>query len=157
MNNLKSKIRIILLIEEVVHRSKYLGIYLDRNVNFNYHLNIIRERCLKKMNYLKVLKYKKWALDNKVKKQVYSAMVRSNIDYCGPLLHNISEHNKKMIEAIQYHSMLHIINWPWRSSHTKMREELGLEKLSDRYKRLTKEYIDSSILNNRLIRKLKEY
>ncbi len=83
-------------------------------------------------------------------------MVRSNIDYCGPLLHNISEHNKKMIEAIQYHSMLHILNWPWKSSHTKMREELGLKKLSDRYKRLSKEYVDSSILNNRLIRKLKE-
>ena len=39
---------------------KYLGIYIDRNLNFNYHIKMTKQKCIRKLNFLKVLSGKKW-------------------------------------------------------------------------------------------------
>lgn len=136
------------------NNSKYLGIYLDQNLNFGHHVNELKEKCMRKMNFIKVLKSKKWNAKTKTKINVYNSMIRSNIDYAGPLLENISEFNKNKIETIQYHGMVHILNMPKGSSHTEMRNELKLKTLSERNRDLKIRYIRDSLSNNQLIKDL---
>jgi hypothetical protein len=136
------------------NNAKYLGIYLDQNLSLTHHIETLKDKCLRKLNFIKVLKSKKWNTKTKTKINVYNSLIRSNIDYAGPLLENVSEFNKKEIESIQYHSMIHILNKPKGSSHSEMREELKIKPLSQRNKELKTKYLASSISNNKLINEL---
>jgi hypothetical protein len=81
-------------------------------------------------------------------------MVRSNVDYAGPLLADISNINKQTIESIQYHSMRHILNKPTGYSLTEMREELKLPTLEERNNELKIKYINKAFESNTLIKDL---
>jgi len=41
------------------NNTKYLGIYIDQNVNFNHHIKEMKAKCEKKLNFIKVLRSKK--------------------------------------------------------------------------------------------------
>lgn len=136
------------------NNSKYLGIHLDQNLSLSHHIDQLKEKCMRKLNFIKVLKSRKWNAKTKTKINVYNSMVRSNVDYAGPLFENVSESNKNKIESIQYHGMLHILNKPKGSSHTEMRNELKLKSLSERNRDLKIKYIRDSLNNNQLIQDL---
>ena len=133
---------------------KYLGIYLDQNMNLRHHIDQMKEKCMRKLNFIKVLKSKKWKTNTKTKVNVYNAMIRSNIDYAAPLVDNVSQIDKDKIESIQYHSMRHILNKPYGASHTEMRNELKFKPLSQRNKELKIKYICKSLESNQLIKDL---
>ena len=40
----------------------YLGVLIDNRLNLNNHIKKLSEKCLKKLNVLKCLSYKNWAL-----------------------------------------------------------------------------------------------
>ena len=88
---------------------KYLGVHLDQNVSFKHHIEKTKEKCLRKINFIKVLRSKKWDANVATKIKVYNALIRSNVDYAGPILVNVSEQCKDTIESIQYHSMIQIL------------------------------------------------
>ena len=134
--------------------AKYLGIHLDHNMNMGYHIKQMKTKCMRKLNFLKILKSKKWATNIQTKVRVYNSMIRSNIDYAAPLLVDVSETNKKTIESIQYHGMLQISNKSKGSSHTEMRKELKMKSINDRNKELKLKYTANSIQHNPLIKDL---
>ena len=88
---------------------KYLGIHLDHNLNFKHHIQELKNKCLRKLNFIKILKSKKWHAKIETKTRIYKSMIRSNIDFAGPLLENISPVDKQQLESIQYHSMVQIL------------------------------------------------
>lgn len=133
------------------NNTRYLGINLDQNLSFIYHVNQMKDKCMRKLNFLKVLRSKKWNAKLETKFQVYSSLIRSITDYAAPLFENISENTKHKIESIQYHSMLHILKLPETTSATYMREMLRTETLEKRHKTLKEKYILNALKNNQLI------
>lgn len=154
----KSKINLTLKIfgENIPREEhpKYLGIYLDSNLNFNYHIEYVRKLCIKKMNILKVLKYKKYELPIKTKVIIYYTLIRSVIEYGGPLWKYLSDYNKKRLQGIQYHALRHILKSPFMTSSTEMHNLLNVRTLDERFNDLNNRYIQSALSNNDLINNL---
>ena len=111
---------------------RYLGIYLDPKLSFNFHITKLKEKCFRKYNFLKILKSKK--CKNKTKITVYNALIRSNMDFGGPLFTKINESNKKKLRAIQ----------------------LGIQTLDDHFLTLKKRFVSKSLLKNPMIIELKD-
>jgi hypothetical protein len=138
------------------NNARYLGIYLDNNLNFGHHINQMKDRCLRKLNFLKVLKSKKSSCQTSTKIAVYNALVRSNLDFAGPLFNNISDGNKKKLESIQYHSMRIMLNCKYGASSTEMRERLGISTLAEHFAKLNNKYLSMALVKNQLIADLFE-
>ena len=83
------------------HNPKYLGVTFNRNLNFTKHTEIIREKCLKLVNIIKCLTFKKWSLDNKLMLNVYKTLIRSKIEYAPQIL-LLNEKNIERLNGIQY-------------------------------------------------------
>ena len=133
------------------NNAKYLGIYLDQNVNFNHHISEMKNKCNRKLSFIKTLRSKKWDIKTQTKFHVYSALIRSITDYAAVLFQNISDHAKYEIETIQYHSMLQILKKPPQTSHTEMREQLNTGTLNTRHKKLKVNYLQKALKNNQLL------
>ena len=133
------------------NNTKYLGIYIDQNVNFHHHIKEMRKKCETRLNFIKALRSKKWDTKTNTKLQVYNSLIRSITDYAAPLLQNITETATNKIETIQYNSMLHILKQPPGTSHRKMRTKLNIGTLNRRHKQLKRNYLQKALKNNKLI------
>lgn len=131
---------------------RYLGILLDTKLNFNFHIKYLKEKCFRKYNFLKIIK----KCNTKTKIIVYNSIIRSNMDFGGPLFNTISDINKRKLRAIQYHSMRFILNRKYGSSGTEMRIKLGLKTLDEHFTSLKKRYLEKALLNNEMLKELKE-
>ena len=132
---------------------RYLGIYLDPRLNFNFHIQKIKEKCFRKLNFLKVLKSKKCPLQTKI--AVYNAMVRSNMDFGAPIFTRISEQNRKKLRSIQYHSMRIILNKKYGTSSSIMSEELNINSLEEHFLNLKNRYVNKALIKNEMLADLK--
>lgn len=65
----------------VVPEVKFLGITFDHKLNFLTHIRILKQKCLKTMNILKVLANTSWGADTKSMLRIYKALIRSKLDY----------------------------------------------------------------------------
>ena len=136
------------------NNARYLGIYLDNNLNFIYHVKKIKDKCMRKINFLKTLNSHKNTCSTRTKLSVYFALVRSNLDCAGPLFHDLSYYNKKTLKSIQYHSMRTILKKKFGSSDSEMTKVLGIESLDTHFLKLKKRYLTQGLTNNSLIYEL---
>jgi len=111
----------------------------------------MKAKCEKKLNFIKVLRSKKWDAKTNTKIQVYNTLIRSISDYAATLFQNISGNARHKIETIQYNSMLHILKESPGTSHTDMRKKLDIDTLENRHKQLKEKYIQKALKNNQLL------
>jgi hypothetical protein len=115
---------------------KYLGITLDQNLSFTTHIELVKEKCTRKLNMLKVLNYKKYVLPVKTKLLIYNCLVRSIIEYGAPLWNTISDFNLKKLDSIQYHALRIISKSPYGCSNTELHHKLNAPKIESRITQL---------------------
>ena len=60
---------------------KLLGIIFDEKLCFDNHVEKIREKCLKRLNIIKIISHKSWKLTERTKTNIYRALIGSIIDY----------------------------------------------------------------------------
>ena len=65
----------------VVQEFKFLGLTFDSKLSFRPHIKILKNKCLKALNILRVLSNTDWGADRKVLLRLYRALVRSKLDY----------------------------------------------------------------------------
>ena len=121
-----------------VNEYKHLGLILEKGLNFEKHLN---EKIIKTNKNVGIIKHLSSFLPLKTLEQMYKALVRSHLDYCGIIYHIPSNQSNlgvalnslmEKAERIQYLSAL-ANTCAWQgSSHAKLYEELGWESLSHR-------------------------
>jgi hypothetical protein len=66
------------------------------------YVEYIRDKCIKKMNILKILCNKKWKIKKHIKLIIYFSLIRFNKDYARVLYNHVSEYYKKRLQGIQY-------------------------------------------------------
>lgn len=158
----EKKFKLNLQEEEITinHEPTYLGVILDRNLNFNRHIEKIRENGIKALNILKNLSYKKWSLDTNQKINIYKSLIRSKFEYAPQLLTQSKKINR--LQGIQYQALKIIYNkkdyieneFQIHSSR-EMHKESNLDKIDIRLNMLSQKYLQKNITNNNeLIRKL---
>jgi hypothetical protein len=129
--------------EEIPHTNstRYLGIELNSNLNFQHIIKNIRIKCIKLLNILKCLSTKKWSLDKTGLLMVYKALIRSNLEYAAPIL-VLNDYNIKKLHGIQYQALRIILKKPIKTSNKEMHEECNIIQIENRLFNLSRNYLN---------------
>ena len=86
---------------EVKHQFKYLGIIFQKNGLYYAHVSYVHEKCLKRINLLRMLKGTSWEVSKDPLLCIYRALIRPIIEYGMEIYFNSSDSTLKQIEKIQ--------------------------------------------------------
>ena len=86
---------------KVKHQFKYLGIIFQENGLYNAHVSYVHDKCLKRINLLRMLKGTNWGVSKDPLLCIYSALIRPIIEYGTEIYFNSSDSTLKQIEEIQ--------------------------------------------------------
>ena len=78
-------------------------------------------------------------------KRLYCMLVQPHVDYCCVVWDHCSKHLQTKVETIQNRGMRYILNSPWSTTGTELREKLGWTTLSQRRNLLTLKTIHKCI------------
>ena len=75
---------------KVSESTLYLGLKVDKRLNWRSHIEHLRAKCIPAVNLLKHLSHLSWGADRKTLLHLYTALVKSKIDY-GAQVYGIPE------------------------------------------------------------------
>ena len=135
---------------------KFLGLRLDRNLNFKNQLVHIKNVCRDRLNIIKVLSSSRWKLKRKTVTEVYHSLIRSVMEYTAFIYPLISETDRASLDAIQNDALRIIWNMDKREGNIDLYERSREVKLATRLKNLQEKYISKALLSkNPIITKLR--
>ena len=79
----------------VVEFHKHLGIYLSNDCTWHHHIKYISEKAWRRVNVMRKLKFK---LDRKSLETLYTAFIRSLLEYGDVIWDNCSQYEKQELE-----------------------------------------------------------
>ena len=94
---------------------RFLGVFFDQNINFNYHVKVLSSKLSKA---LYILRSSKNFLTLKARKSVYYALFHSNLIYCIPIWSCASQNSLKNIKVLQKRA-IRIVHGSKYNSHTE--------------------------------------
>ena len=80
---------------------KYLGMIMDKRLNWKKHIDYITRKGRDALNIMKVVTNRKWGADTITLMKLYRAIIRSKLDYGAIMYDTGSRTNLKKIEAVQ--------------------------------------------------------
>jgi hypothetical protein len=66
---------------KVLKQIKFLGVIFDSKLNFVLHITMLKEKCLKALDVIKVVANTKWGADKNTLLYLYRSLIRSKLDY----------------------------------------------------------------------------
>jgi hypothetical protein len=106
----------------VANEIKFLGMIIDKSMNFASCFEAMKNKCNNRLNIIKILSHKSWNLTDKILCALYISLSRSIFDYAAIIFNLLSETNKKTLRSIQYHALRHAMRKPIKSSHSELLE-----------------------------------
>ena len=91
---------------------QYLGVWFDSRLTFRPQVRYLIERALVRLSALHHISGRGSGASVKVKRNVYTAAIRSIIDYCAPCLAGLSDNSFNSLEVIQNEPMRTILGAP---------------------------------------------
>lgn len=79
----------------------YLGINIDKKLNFKAHIDNLKAACEKKLNIMKFLSNKTWGAHPDSQLKIYKAMIRSKLDYGASIFGDAAKTNLHKLDTIQ--------------------------------------------------------
>ena len=140
---------------------QFLGITFDEHLCFNKHIDILKDRALKRIKIIKLISHNSWHLNSKTLTNIYNALVGSIFLYSFFMVANASETNLEKLQKIQNQAVRHIFKlgqkYPTHLLYPKSKVlpvkdrliSLGCKRLTkslsknENTKILVKEYIES--------------
>ncbi len=99
-------------------RVRFLGLLFDSKLQWTQHINELKIKSYNRLNFLKILNGSSWGADRKCLLQLYTAYVRSILDYGCVIYSSASTSTLQKLDAIQ-HQALRIATGALRSSPVK--------------------------------------
>lgn len=125
--NIKIKLRSKEL--DVVTEIKYLGIIIDRNLNFSKHVDYISKKVGAKLGVMRRIGRDISAYTRCI---VYKAMIAPMFDYCGSILIGVSKTNIQYLQKLQNQGMRIILRCNKRVKIVDMLEALRFMSIKER-------------------------
>ena len=120
----------------------YLGVKLDRKLNFKEFMDGLADKASKRLNLLKRLASTSWGANKATLRQLYTGYVRSVIDYNLPLQATASKSSRTQVDRIQ-NQAIHFICGAMRSTPTAACEiDANIEPLDIRREKSTIEAVE---------------
>jgi hypothetical protein len=80
---------------------KYLGVYIDKNLNFNKHIDYIKEKATKKIVRLPVIARNTWGLSFESLKLIYTSVIESSLLCCSIWGKKLYKYQIKKLKSVQ--------------------------------------------------------
>ena len=123
-----------------VSHFKYLGITIDKHLNFNEHFQDITQRCARRLNIMRCIAGREWGADRRTLLRIYTALIRPILDYNGFLYDDIASSQIDSLQQIQ-NNALRIITGAMRTTPIKnLHIEVNIPNLDRRRKYLLIRY-----------------
>ena len=94
---------------------KFLGIYLDQKLTWEYHIKNLKKNCRSALNLLKSLTHTRWGADRNSLLYLHSSLILSRLDYASHLYMAATESRLKLLDPI-HNEGLRIATGAFRSS-----------------------------------------
>lgn len=132
---------------------KYLGLILDKKLNWNDHIHHIASKGLKAFNALSPLLNRRSMLSSHTKMAIYTTLIRPCLTYGCQVWSNTSNTNHNKLQVFQNRALKIAFNTPFRTNLQRLHESLKFPTLFDFILRITKNFYNNSNTNhsNRLI------
>ncbi|KAI3387413.1 hypothetical protein SNEBB_002003 [Seison nebaliae] len=135
----------LLIVSTVI---RFLGLYLDQRLNWNRHIQHLRETCTKALDILKCLSHIKWGSSRKILHRIYHTLIRSKLDYACQIYNSASEATLRKLEPIQ-NTAIRLITGAFKSSPiASLQVESGEPPLSNRRQLLSQQLYCKILSNN---------
>jgi hypothetical protein len=125
---------------------KFLGIILDKKLNFNEHLDEIKSKCINRLNIIKIVSHKSWHLKQHTLVQLYKSLVRSIMEYSSFIVPYITQSLYKL-ELIQKTAIICILKQPYDTPTEDLLKIANLETLKTRLDQLNQRFLTNAITN----------
>ena len=129
---------------------KFLGVTMDRRLNFEKYFEIVNKKIIDRMNILKILSFdKNWRLNTRILIRMYKALVRSVLDYA--FVTSIAC-NKEVVNALEViqNDALRVIYKKTVMDHVRvedLRKWAGVEPIKDRHENLLTRYYERALIS----------
>ena len=81
---------------------KYLGVFIDEKLNYNQHINYLKQKMTSKLMKMPLMTRNKWGLTYESLKLIYSAAFEPSITYCSSVwAKSLTKQNIKKLKSIQ--------------------------------------------------------
>ena len=100
---------------QVRESTPYLGLIIDKRLNWRDHVDHLRVKCTSPMNLIKHVSHLSWGADRKTLQRLYTALVKSKLDYGAQVYGASKSKVLKCLEPIQ-NACLRVITGAFRSS-----------------------------------------
>ena len=94
---------------------KYLGMVVDRKLNWKEHIKAVRTDCLRRLDLLKCISRTSWGSDRTTMLRVYRAIIRSKLDYGCFLYGTASRSSLQLLDSI-HNAAIRLCTGAYRSS-----------------------------------------
>ena len=100
---------------KVVKEVKFLGVIFDNKLSFKPHIAMLKEKCSKALDIIKVVANTKWGADKNTLLHLYRSLIRSKLDY-GCIVYGAARTSYiKALDAI-HHQGLRLCSGAFRTS-----------------------------------------
>lgn len=95
----------VLLYNQSIEREKkfkYLGMWLDERLTWRHHIEHVETKCKKVLNLMRMITGQCWGADRKSLKYIYTALIRSFIDYGCVIYSSACKTSLRKLERVQF-------------------------------------------------------
>ena len=125
--------------------TKYLGVIFDSKLTWKLHILDLVERCKKDINLLKMVARKQWGGDRKSLKMLYTALIRSKIEYASFIYSTAAPYLLRKLDRIQYRAIRIITGLLKNTNTLHLEAEINLIPLKFRRDQLMLNYFTKII------------
>ena len=86
---------------EQVHSTKFLGLVIDSKLRFNNQVNELVRSCTSRLRLIRILSRRERKLGKSCLIQIYTALIRSLLDYSSQIVFQVSKSDLLRLERIQ--------------------------------------------------------
>ena len=160
--NIETKATVINVGETIIKCSeylRYLGVILDHQLNFNRHVEAVKNKWLLAMNLIKYLRGIWWGADPNTLLILYKSYIRSIIDYACFIYLPTQEKGIEKLEKIQYAAFRYALGYRISTPTNILLAESKLPYIRDRtsylcYNYLIKVLSNTGLIVNKIIHKI---
>jgi len=126
-NNIKVKLKSTVL--EVVSEIKYLGVMIDKNLNFTAHVDYLGKKIGSKLGIFRRISVN---LTLYMRCVVYKAIIAPLFEYCSSILLSITDTNMQYLQKLQNKGIRIILRCNYRTKIKDMQEALNFMSIRER-------------------------
>ncbi len=120
---------------------KMLGIFLDKGLTWKPHIDYLADKSKKSLNIMRCVSGTKWGANKHTLLILHKTLILSSLDYCGFIYSDISITNSKILDSIQYKSLLLVTGGMRGTSMNALLGECGELPLKYRREKLQINYL----------------